>query len=259
MREVPDSFEDAQLATRDGVVGCMRVADRDDVVSVAPHDQRGEVCGQVQTVERVDGLPAGLDDATDGAYERLAILGAGQRRVRAPHLAQPGCAETELAQEVEDVGAPIGNQAREHQRHQVLGTREGDQSQQQAHFAAEAAAADEHQPVAQFRVLVRELHRHAAAERVPDDGGTGHVDRGQEVAQPAGERAERIVAHRFRRLAVAEQVGCDHVVVLGEPRVDGAPGLGAACKAVDEHHGLAATAAPVADFVTVNDDARKRE
>ena len=45
----------------------------------------------------------------------------------------------------------------------------------------------------------------------------------------------------------------------GEPRVDGAPGLGAACKAVDEHHGLAATAAPVADFVTVNDDARKRE
>lgn len=71
--------------------------------------------------------------------------------------------------------------------------------------------------------------------------------------------AERIVAHRFRRLAVAEQVGCDHVVVLGEPRVDGAPGLGAACKAVDEHHGLAATAAPVADFVTVNDDARKRE
>ena len=36
----------------------------------------------------------------------------------------------------------------------MLGTREGDQSQQQAHFAAEAAAADEHQPVAQFRVCL---------------------------------------------------------------------------------------------------------
>jgi hypothetical protein len=57
-------------------------------------------------------------------------------------------------------------------------------------LAAQAAAGDEHQPLAAFRELVGELHRDAPAERVPDDRGAPDVQRGQQVTHAAGVRPE---------------------------------------------------------------------
>ena len=70
-------------------------------------------------------------------------------------------------------------------------------------------------------VLIGELHGHAAAERVADDGDAFVAQVLQKVAQPAGERAERVVRARLVRLAVAEQVRSDDVRVLGKPGITG--------------------------------------
>ena len=56
-------------------------------------------------------------------------------------------------------------------------------------------------------MLIDELHRHPAAERMADDGRLRDAQLVEEVAQPHRERAERVVAAGLRRLAVAEQVG----------------------------------------------------
>ena len=81
------------------------------------------------------------------------------------------------------------------------------------HLAPEAAAGDEREALAALRELVGELHRDAAAERVADDGRLLVAEGEADVAQAAGERAERVVAARLRRLAVAEQVGGEDRVV----------------------------------------------
>ena len=96
------------------------------------------------------------------------------------------------------------------------------------HLAAEAAAGDEHEALDALGELVGELHRDAAAERVADDRRALVPERDEQVAHAAGERAERVVAARLGRRAVAEQVGGDHRVALAEPRKDLAPGLRAA-------------------------------
>ena len=101
---------------------------------------------------------------------------------------------------------------------------------------AEAAAADEHEALAQLGVLVGELHRDAASQRLADDGGVLDTEDGEQVAQSAGERAERVVAQGFGRLTVPEEVGCDHVEVAGEQRQRVAPGARAARHAVDQQH-----------------------
>src|SRR5437762_9422176 len=62
---------------------------------------------------------------------------------------------------------------------------------------------------------VGELHRDAAAERVPDDGGARMAEHLEQVADAVRVRAERVVAARLGGAAVAEQVGGDHGVTLG--------------------------------------------
>ena len=66
--------------------------------------------------------------------------------------------------------------------------------------------------------LVGELHRHAAAERVPDERRALVPEREQQVADPAGVGAQRVVAAGLGRLAVAEQVGGDDGEALGQVR-----------------------------------------
>ena len=75
--------------------------------------------------------------------------------------------------------------------------------------AAEAAAGDQREPLDALRELVEELHRHAAAERVPDDRRALDADRGEQVADARRVRAERVVAARRRGVAVADEVGRD--------------------------------------------------
>src|SRR5262249_53989463 len=58
----------------------------------------------------------------------------------------------------------------------------------------EPAARDEHEPFAALGELVGELHRDAAAERVPDDARPLVPEGAEEIAHAAGIRAEGVVA-----------------------------------------------------------------
>ena len=107
-------------------------------------------------------------------------------------------------------------------------------AQQQVDLLAQAAARHEHEPLAQLRELVRELHRDAAAERVADDGRALELETHHQVADARGERAQRVVAARLGGLSVTEQVRRHHGVVLGEAQHRLVPLRGAACDAVDE-------------------------
>ena len=89
-------------------------------------------------------------------------------------------------------------------------------AQHRADLAAEAAAGDQHEALDALGELVEELHRDAAAERVPDDARALDADRGEQVADAGGVRAERVVAARRRRVAVADQVRGDDGVVARE-------------------------------------------
>jgi hypothetical protein len=69
---------------------------------------------------------------------------------------------------------------------------------------------------------------------VPDQAEPVVPERGEQVADAAGVAAERVVAARLGRLAVAEQVGRDDVRVLAEPLHDLLPLLGARGDAVHQ-------------------------
>ncbi len=210
------------------------------IPSRSPHTIRvGTRAARYKPVAGVDGLAADVDHAAHRADERLPVRRTGERAVPAPQLGELRRVDVVTAEEPADVGRTVDERLRERDRHDVLGTGERQRPQQPADLAAESAAADEHEPVDEFGMLVGELHRHAAAEGVPDDGDAADVEHGEEVAQSAGERAERVVAHRLGRLAVAEQVGSDHVVALGERRHDGVPRARTARQPVDEQHDLA--------------------
>src|SRR3954466_2219683 len=48
LREVPGALDLEQLAARHRLVGAAAVADRDDRVAVAPHDEQRQVGGEVE-------------------------------------------------------------------------------------------------------------------------------------------------------------------------------------------------------------------
>ena len=79
------------------------------------------------------------------------------------------------------------------------------------HLAAEAAAGDQDEALAALGELVGELHRDAAAERVADDRRAVVAERDHRVADGARVCAERVVAARLGRLAVAQQIGREHL------------------------------------------------
>ena len=108
-------------------------------------------------------------------------------------------------------------------------------------------------------MLVRELHRDAAAERLADDRGALDAEHAEEVAQRRGEVAERVVARRRRRVAVAGEVGRDHVVVpreLGHHRL---PRARAAGHAVDQQQRRALAGLAVGEVVAVERDVLRGE
>ena len=117
---------------------------------------------------------------------------------------------------------------------------------------AEAAAAHEHEPLGHLRELVGELHGDAAAEAVADDGGALVAEHAEQVADARRVGAEAVVAAGLGALAVAEQVGGDHGVALGEQRHHRHPGAGAAGDPVDHHEQRALAGLPVGDVVAVD-------
>ena len=96
--------------------------------------------------------------------------------------------------------------------------------------------------------------RDPAAERVADDGAALEAEHSEQVADPGGVGAERVVAARLRRAAVAEQVGRDHRVVLGEARHHLAPGLRRRGDPVEQDQRAGPPPRPVADPVSVQLD-----
>jgi hypothetical protein len=116
---------------------------------------------------------------------------------------------------------------------------------------AQPAARHQHEPLAALGKLVGELHRDAAAERVADDARALDVQPDQQVADSGGESAQGVVAARLGRLAVAQQVGRDHGVVVGQLDHRLIPLGGAAGDAVDQHHGRAVAGDVEADAVAV--------
>jgi hypothetical protein len=110
---------------------------------------------------------------------------------------------------------------------------------------AEAAAGDKRESFDALRELVEELHRHATAERVPDDARTVDPDRRHQVADACGMCAQRVVAARGRRVAVPDQVGCEDRVVARQVQRHRLPVAGGVEHAVDQHDGGPAAGDPV--------------
>ena len=96
---------------------------------------------------------------------------------------------------------------------------------------------------------------------MPDDGDPVDIEHGEEVAEPTGERTERIVAPWFRGFAMTEQVGGDHIVVVGEIADHPVPCLGTPGEAVNEQDRFRVgwTGASIADVMTVDRHVLERE
>ncbi len=120
----------------------VRVRDRDDVVAVAPHDQRGDSLGEVEAVACAHGLPARVDHRAHGADEGVAVGRLGERRVGAPNLGDVRRPHAAIAEERDHPLADAAREAREQHRHQVLRAGQRHRAQHRAHLAAEPAAAD---------------------------------------------------------------------------------------------------------------------
>ena len=136
----------------------------------------------------------------------------------------------------------------------LLGAGQGGGAQDEVDLPAEAAARDEDEAVHPVGEEVVELHRDAAAERVPDEGDPLDAEVVEQVAQGRGVRAERVVARRLGRLAVPEQVGHDDAVVVVDLVDEVGPLALRAEDAVDEEHDGAGAAVDVRQLVAVEGD-----
>ena len=112
--------------------------------------------------------------------------------------------------------------------------------------------ADEHQSFAPFGVLVRELRRHAATERMAHDGGPIEPEHLEQVAHAVGICRNRVVGPRLGRGAVAQQVGHDDRVALGERRHERHPPFRAVADAVQQEERRPVAHHPVRPLVPVD-------
>src|SRR3954453_17137393 len=174
VREVARALEHLEPAPGDRRVRGAAVVDRDDRVSLAPHDERREVGGEVQPAGRRDALAARVDRRAGGAYERGPRAGVGERadpgrdagEVLAGAQAEPG---QDAAYRAARRSQPRAADQGEHE----LGAGERRGAENRVHFATEPPASDQHEPLDAFGELVGELHRGPAAERVADTRGRG--------------------------------------------------------------------------------------
>jgi hypothetical protein len=157
--------EDLELASRDLPMGRARVLDRDDRVALAPHDQERDRLGEIETVARVDPLTPGIDDRPERVQERRPGFAVRERRMPAQGLTHVGVhSQPHVAEEASQRPARAEERPVDEQREHELGARKRGRPQQHTDLATEAAAAHEHEPVAVLGELVRQLHRHAAAQ-----------------------------------------------------------------------------------------------
>ncbi len=212
--------ERPEAAVGDRRVRAAPVLEGDRVVALAPHDQRRQQLEQVEPVGRAHALAAHVDHRPQRVQERLARVVVLQRAQRPRDRLQVGAARHPRSRMRRPASESRRQQPRvDRQRQQPRDPRQRGGAQQRADLAPEPAARDQDEPLDALRELVEELHRDAAAERVPDDRRALDPDRGEQVADAGGVRAERVVASWRGRVAVADQVGCDDRVVGREPLV----------------------------------------
>src|SRR5664280_609763 len=189
------------------------MVERNDPVVVAPNDECRHVCYQVEAVHGAHRLPAWVDHGPDGTDEGTAALTFCQRLIGAPHLHRLGVRETSPAEELDDRVPPVPHECWEQCRHQVLGPRQGGESEDPVHLAPQAPGVDKYQALTTLGTLIRELHGHSTTEGLPDHGGPVDAEEVEEVPYDGGEVAERVIAGRFFRRPVPEEVRGQHRVV----------------------------------------------
>ena len=168
--------------------------------------------------------PATVDDRSQRVQERTARLGVAQRGIAAGHLGQVVAElQSQAAERLPDrlahrVQARVGDE-RQHE----LGAGQRGCPQQRVDLGAQPAAVDEHEALAEHGVLVGELHGDAATQRVADHGRPPVAEHDEQVAKAGRVGAQGVVAAWLGRLAMAEQVGGEHGVAIGQLRDDLVP------------------------------------
>ena len=216
----------ASRSGESGIAAWARAAvlDRDRAVALAPDDQRRDGPEQVEAVDGADALAVDVDHRAQRLEERLAAAGALERAQRADDRPQVGRA-------LREPRAPrAGRRARSSaaERPRLRGDA-------QITVAAPGSAAPRSSGLtsgpsppletsASRSTRSGNCQKNCIATPPPSEWPT-IVARPTPIAdeQVADRRrvgAERVVAARRRRVAVADQVGRDHRVALGEPQRD---------------------------------------
>jgi CubicO group peptidase (beta-lactamase class C family) len=129
--------------------------------------------------------PLGLTHTTYQPQGPIAGTRASRRRGRPGELQTPALRGHPAGREhlpfLADPEDPLVDQ----QRQQELRTRKARSPQERTDVAARSAAAHKDQPVAVPREQVCQLHRHAAAQRAPDERRSLMSERDQQIADPA--------------------------------------------------------------------------
>ena len=229
----------------------LAVLGRDDRVLLAPDDQRGQDGREVQAVVGAHALAAGVDHRAHRVQEGLAGaagLQRGEPGARARARSPLGAIRPRRSARAQS-GPRTPREVSTGSTQSAPGQRGG--AQQQVDLAAEPAAGDEHEPLTALRELVGELHRDAAAERVPDDRHAVVAERGQQVADAAGVGAQRVVPARRGRVPVPEQVGRDDREAVRERGRRRLPRLRRVRDAVQQQEHRAAAGRPVGHRMAV--------
>ncbi|HEY3089292.1 MAG TPA: hypothetical protein VGJ59_14690 [Jatrophihabitantaceae bacterium] len=117
---------------------------------------------------------------------------------------------------------------------------DGSRTQHRVHPFAQPAAGYEHQPLHLRRVVVRDVHRNGATQRVADKRGPRHAEGIEQVAHAVREAGERVLpdgADRLVGCAVPEQVRRnDPHAPLSKRRGRGRPRAAVGHQAVHQHH-----------------------
>ena len=187
--------------------------------------------------------------------ERPPRVGVDERAEAAPHHAEVGARAKACAAEELRAAIDGPSQARRAEPGKDdLGAGQGGRAQDAVELAAEAPARHEDETLDHLGKQIRELHRHATAERMADERDASLLEADEKIADHGGVRAGRVLRVWLGRLTVAQEVRRDHREVLREQGDDLFPRLGAARDSVQEHERRSATGHAVAEGVTVQRD-----
>ena len=159
MREVTGTFEDFESAPRNGGVRRVRLLHRDDPVVVAPHDQRRYRRREVQLVGCAHTLARLVDDGAQGLQERSAASHhrrASRSSSRSRRGVRRAGARPAAVTRTTSCRPRVPTWCRTtaaHSRHPEA----WQHAQQEIDVLPQAAARDEHEPLAPLGELVHEL------------------------------------------------------------------------------------------------------